>query len=48
MPEGPAVGRLLEALGEAQATGEVADVDGALAFVARLADSEEGRAQDGR
>ena len=35
--EGPVIGRLLEALREAQAAGEVADVDGALEFVERLA-----------
>lgn len=46
VPEGAAVGRLLEALREAQAAGEVTDFDGALEFVGRLAEAE--RAQDGR
>jgi poly(A) polymerase/tRNA nucleotidyltransferase (CCA-adding enzyme) len=32
-PEGPHIGRLLEALREAQAAGEVTDTEGALAFV---------------
>ncbi len=36
-PEGPVIGRLLEALREAQAAGDVTDRDGALAFVARSA-----------
>ena len=37
IPEGPAVGRLLEALREAQAAGEVHNRDEALAFVGALA-----------
>ena len=48
VPEGPAVGRLLEALREAQAVGDVTDADGALEFVERLARTEPGRAQGGR
>jgi putative nucleotidyltransferase with HDIG domain len=36
IPEGPDVGRLLEAVREAQAAGEVKDVEGALALVERL------------
>jgi putative nucleotidyltransferase with HDIG domain len=42
LPQGPAIGRLLEALREAQAAGEVTDVDGALEFVERLARAEVG------
>lgn len=45
VPEGPAIGRLLEALREAQAAGEVTGLDGALEFVERLAREPE-RAQD--
>lgn len=45
VPEGPAIGRLLEALREAQAAGEVTDLDGALEFVERLVREPE-RAQD--
>ncbi|TAK62788.1 MAG: HD domain-containing protein, partial [Dehalococcoidia bacterium] len=37
LPEGPAIGRLLEALREAQAAGEVHDTEEALAFVRALA-----------
>ena len=37
LPEGPAIGRLLEALREAQAVGEVHDTEEALAFVRALA-----------
>jgi poly(A) polymerase len=37
LPEGPAIGRLLEALREAQAAGEVHDAEEALAFVRALA-----------
>ena len=48
VPEGPVIGRLLEALREAQAAGEVTDIDGALAFVERMARTEPERAQDGR
>jgi poly(A) polymerase len=48
VPEGPVVGRLLEALREAQAAGEVTDRDEALEFVERLAQAEPGRARDGR
>jgi putative nucleotidyltransferase with HDIG domain len=44
VPEGPAIGRLLEALQEAQAAGEVQDRDQALAFVRALArEGTEGR-----
>jgi putative nucleotidyltransferase with HDIG domain len=38
---GPRIGRLLEALREAQATGEVTDTEGALAFVKKLARREQ-------
>lgn len=48
VPEGPAVGRLLEALREGQAAGEVTDAAGGLEFVERLARAEPERAQDGR
>lgn len=48
VPQGPVIGRLLEALREAQAAGEVADVDGALEFVERLARAEPERARDGK
>jgi poly(A) polymerase len=40
LAEGPLIGRLLEALAEAQAAGEVADRDGALALVGALARQE--------
>jgi poly(A) polymerase len=43
VPEGPRVGRLLEAVREAQAAGEVQDVAGAEAYVRRLL-AEEGAA----
>ncbi len=39
-PEGPHIGRLLEALREAQAAGEVTDTEGALAFVRERARRE--------
>ena len=45
---GPVIGRLLESLREAQAAGEVIDLDGALAFVEQMARDESERAQDGR
>lgn len=48
VPEGPVIGRLLEALREAQAAGEVTDTDAALAFVERMASAEPERARDGR
>jgi poly(A) polymerase/tRNA nucleotidyltransferase (CCA-adding enzyme) len=38
---GPRIGRLLEALREAQAAGEVTDTEGALAFVRKLARREQ-------
>jgi hypothetical protein len=37
---GPHIGRLLEALGEAQAAGDVTDTESALAFVRELARRE--------
>ena len=46
VPEGPTIGRWLEALREAQAVGEVADADAAFEFVAGLAQAESERAQD--
>lgn len=48
VPEGPVIGRLLEALREAQAAGDVADIDDALAFVERMVRTEPERAQDRR
>jgi len=42
-PEGPHIGRLLEALREAQAAGEVTDTEGALAFVRERAHREHRR-----
>jgi hypothetical protein len=43
LPPGPLVGRLLENLREAEATGEVATRDDALALAARLLRNGEGR-----
>ncbi|MEX2247493.1 MAG: HD domain-containing protein [Dehalococcoidia bacterium] len=40
LAEGPAIGRLLSALDEAQAAGEVTGTEGALAFVRELAEAE--------
>ncbi len=53
VPEGPEIGRLLEALEEAQAAGEVLDRDAALAYVRALAEQHSygrapGRAADGQ
>jgi putative nucleotidyltransferase with HDIG domain len=47
VPAGPMVGKLLEALREAQAAGEVTDVEGARAFV-RVAARKAGTAIEGR
>jgi hypothetical protein len=45
VPAGPAVGKLLEALREAQAAGEVMDVEGARAFVRAAGRQKDERVQ---
>jgi poly(A) polymerase len=48
LPPGPVIGRLLEALREAQAAGDVTELDGALAFVRQMARDEADKARGGR
>jgi hypothetical protein len=46
LPEGPAIGRLLNALEEAQAAGDVTDREQALAFVKEQVRGAAGRGSD--
>ena len=48
LPPGSVIGRLVEALREAQAAGDVTELDGAWAFVEQLVRDEPGGARDGR